>query len=236
MSHGERCTCGFRMPKSSGFEHWQWLSSLHTPINPKADKQKWSYSTLWPGHLLTSKGGSSLKHEKQLSLKKSRSSQPRTPEKPAILRPAATALTLPKRRWPTHAQALPVPTCHRWSVAGNLWRKLLLWWPRQLKISRTDSPNDKLRPCLGGGIQGEKYKGSGGYGMGLSKKTSNFCFVETFGLGLLYFSNVVSVSLHTKPLPPCLENTSEFWRWEASFSMTILRYIIPLFLTNLCKQ
>ena len=71
-SHGGRCTCGFRMHESSGCQSSQRTSDLHTPISPKADKQKWLLSTLWPSHLVMFEGGRrNLEQEEQLCLKKS---------------------------------------------------------------------------------------------------------------------------------------------------------------------
>lgn len=154
MSHGRRCTCGFKMPKSSGFEHWHWRSDLHMPMGPHADKQRWSFST-------------HLKEEQQLSRKKSQSSHHHTPQQAVMLPPAVTMaadFTPLLKSMVMTAQVLPVPA---WSgAAGSLQGRLLRWWPRPLKISRADSPKDELgaylqRWNLEGGIRGPGRTGQG---------------------------------------------------------------------------
>lgn len=174
------------------------------PISPKADKQRWPLSTLWPSHLVTSGGGRrSLEREEQLSLRKSRLSQPRTPREAAMLPPVATALTPAPRSRPMMAQAPAVPTWHQWSAAlfpmilGNpLWRKLPQWWPRQLKLSRTDSPDDKLRTCLGNGIWGGKNTRK--VGVGEWNSTGNW----SLALWIILVSK--SCSLQVLPLGTCV--------------------------------
>lgn len=245
MSHGGRCTFGFRMPESSGYESWQRISDLHMPISPKADKQRWPLSTRWPSHLVMFEGGRrSLEREEQLCPRKSRLSQPHTPQEAAMLPPAvaaAIALMPAPRSWHMMARAPAVPTWRLWSAAlfpmilgSHLWRKLPQWWLRQLKLLRTDSRDGKLRTCLGDGIWGWGIQRQWGLGNGTSKGDGSLLLCGSFGLRILHGLQVLHLWASVpQPLPPCLENTSEFWRrCEASVSLRILRSIILLLLIS----
>lgn len=48
MSRGGKCTYGFRMPESSGYESSQRISDLHTPISPKVRGQDESSRAVSP--------------------------------------------------------------------------------------------------------------------------------------------------------------------------------------------
>ncbi|KAM8791309.1 elongin-A isoform 2-T2 [Rhynchonycteris naso] len=127
------CHRDFKEERPEEYESWREMYLRLQDAREQrlqADKQRWPLSTLWSSPLVMFEGGRrSLEQEEQLCMRKSRLSQPRTPQEAVMLLPAvaaAIALTPARRSQPMMARAPAVPTWCLWSAAlfpmilGNL--------------------------------------------------------------------------------------------------------------------